>query len=124
MPTKPEPPIATSPTTHTSDRRAASPKQASSVTSSKWPLVGSATYTKLATAGLKGAEGAELGPKLLRLSHARCALYTTMLAVDGAINQVNPQVKGKTPDAAVYNKLRSIRAELEGVWKEFPLEVR
>ncbi len=113
--------------TGSSNRKAASPKQASSVAASAspgTPLIGASTYAKLVRAALDKTDAASLSPKLLKLAHARNAVYQAMLLMDGAMKQTNPQVKDGTPDASVYNKLRSLRGTVEGVFKEFPLEVR
>jgi transaldolase len=121
MATKLEPPIAVNSVTSTSDRRAAT---VGGVAVSTTPVIGAATYAKLAQAALSGKDTATLSPKLLKLAHARNALYQALLLTDGAIRQVNPQVKGGTPDSAAYNALRSVRKQVEDAFKAFPLEVR
>ncbi len=118
------PPITEVNSTFTSDRRAASRKQASSVTAAPWPLVTRAAYQRIVQ-----GDAAAVGDKGLRgLACARAKLGETLLLIDAASRHYNPQ-RNSTPDAQVerapiYNKLRALHEQVEKLWKGFPLEVR
>jgi hypothetical protein len=108
-----------------SNRKAAPARQTSSLTASKWPLIGQSAYLKLAKAGKTDAgdkELAGLSPTLVRLSHARNKVFQALQAVDAALRET--RTDGPTPSAEVHNRLRSDREKLQKCYLEFPLEVR
>ena len=109
------------------DRRAESPKQDSTVTKSKWPVVTKGVYAAMAK-GVPESENS-LNIRVKRLCRSRLKMYETMMVMDGALNAYNQQRQGVSPQdaaagVAVYNELRNARAKLEAIWLKFPLEIR
>ena len=107
-------------------RRAASRKQASSVTRSSVPLITRSAYQRV----VQGDGSQVTDKKMLSLASARAKLGEALLMLDAAIHRHNPQLeKNLTPDdqaakAPTYNRLRSIRDAVEKQVLAFPLEVR
>lgn len=105
---------------YASDRRSASGKRDSDVTKTEWPLLTRTAYHNLARNDAK-----DVNPKMLRLAMGKIHLGRAMIAVDGAIRDHNPQVKGNTDEGRkIYNKLRAIRRDIERLTLDYPLEVR
>lgn len=106
-----------------SDRLAAPAKQASSLTPTKWPLLGQSVYLKLARAAhLTPEEAAAMNPTLQRLAHAKNKLWQATQAYHAAMRETKSD--GATPNAPVYNRLERQVKQLEKAMLEFPLEVR
>ena len=128
--------IATSSTTPTvrtadvshrpSDRRAASGKQASSVTEGWKPVVTRTAYDQLARGGRVPEEVANLAKR--RLCVSRCALGTTMMALANSMHDYRPGQAGLTPaqieaNAKVWQVLRAAHTAVEKHYLAFPLQV-
>lgn len=107
-------------------RRASSPKQASTITSSQWPVVSHAAYTQLTRQGEVPAELANL--RLRRLAACRNQLG---LCITGLANCMHDHRESQPLDeqqkadyAKVWQRLRAAHKQVEKLYLEFPLEVR
>jgi hypothetical protein len=109
-------------------RRAASPKQRSTVRPGHKPFVTRAAYTKL-TQGV-GDTGAPPEPVDLakkRLCAARAAVGNALLMIDAAMHSHRPGLAGTPAEidvrAHTWQALRAVRRDVEKGWVGFPLEV-
>lgn len=97
-------------------RRAAG-KSDSDVKATEYPII-----TKAAYDGIVRGSGNGVNIKMKKLCAARNRIGQTMIALDSAIRDWNPQVE-KQP-AEVYQRLRAIREKLEKEYLRFPLTMQ
>jgi|SRR5688500_17801914 len=105
---------------YASDRTGSSPKRASDIAASKWPIITRAAYT-----AMLARQDPELNLRMKRLALGRIRIGQANLAIAAAVHDYNPAVKGNDEAGRkVYQKLRAIDRDLERLLLAYPLEVR
>jgi hypothetical protein len=99
------------------DRRASSPKRNTDILKTEWPVTSHALYLKALQ------KTTEIPDKLRTLCMGRIRVGHALTAVDKAIHEYSPQLTGLESDRKIHNRLRSIRAKLEQIHKDYPLQI-
>lgn len=99
------------------DRRAASPKKSTDITSSAHPVVTKAVYDSV----VRGASDETVNLKTKRLCQGKNTASKLLLLIDGSLKDFNPQVEDQP--SATYNSLRQMRTWAQKLYMQFPLQI-
>lgn len=107
-----------------SDRRSASPRRESDITTSKYPIITRTAYNAMQNADMGGSK---TNLKMKCLAMGRIKLYQAKLDIDAAMRHFNPQVPDpknpRTEDKETYNKLRAISEKMEKCFRGYPISI-
>src|SRR3989304_1022749 len=101
------------------DRRGASAKQESSIQPSEYPVITQSAYIECVQ-----RPASMVDRKMRSLCIGKSKLGNALLGVDKALHDYNPQVSKDGRDRKLYNKLRSVRRDLEKIQGKFPLMIK
>lgn len=101
------------------DRISASKKRDNDLTPSQFPVITKSAYVECVQ---KPASMVDMKKRSLCL--ARAGIGTALLRMDKAIHDYNPSVSKDGRDKPLYNKLRSIRSDLEKLQLKYPLVIK